>query len=218
MQLKFLITLLFASINLSFSQNRKETKTIANSDSKVIIDTPENGKIENGYYICNKFDWKITVLEGYKITSIERVRELENKGHQLMKEASNVTINPHPTHLIGFELDKYNYFSASFESLQGKKNFTFEEHKKFVEQLFKDSYSMVKELKFEIVTSDMKIGKYNFYKIHIKLFSAKTSTLLLTQELYNSYIDNNLFSASINYTNQNVGNALNNNFIKSLEQ
>lgn len=219
MKFKFIITVILFSTNNIFSQNINEIKTTSNQDSEIIIDVPENGKVENGYYICNKFDWKIAIPEGYQITDIKRVKELEKKGYDaLKKETPNgVVLNPYPNHLIGFEINKYNYFKASFESLEGAKKFTLEEHKKFSEQLLKDTYSKIKELKFEITTSDLKIGKRNFYKLQVRLYHAKTDKLLLTQEIYNSYINNNLFSASINYTDENVGLLLNYNFVKSLE-
>ena len=220
MKIKFIITLLLISTNYVFSQKENEIKTTPASNSEIIIDIPENGKVENGYYICNKFDWKIAIPEGYEITDLKRVKELEDKGYKVVsKEVPNgIAVNPHPTHLIGFGVDKYNYLKASFETLVDKKKFTLEEHKKFSEQLLRDTYSKVKELKYEITTSDIKIGKHNFYKIQVRLYHATTDKLILTQELYNSYIKNNLFSVSINYTNENVGMLLNYNFMKSLEK
>ena len=93
-----------------------------------------------------------------------------------------------------------------------------EEHKKFGEQLLRDTYAKIKELKFELISSDLKLGKYSFYKIQVRLYNAKNDKLLLTQELYNSYINDHLFSVSINYTNEEVGMLLNYTFKKSLEQ
>ena len=220
MKINFIITLLLISTNYVFSQKENEIKIIPTSNSEIIMDIPEYGKVENGYYICNKFDWKIAIPEGYEITDVKRIKELEDKGYKAASKEvpSGMAVNPHPTHLIGFGIDKYNYLQASFETLVGKKKFTLEEHKKFSEQLLRDTYSKIKELKHEITTSDIKIGNHNFYKIQIRLYHATTDKLLLTQELYNSYIDNNLFSVSINYTNENVGILLYYNFMKSLEK
>jgi hypothetical protein len=216
MKPKFLFILLIIFSDSLFSQEKKE---VIKGD-ELIIQAPENGKIENGTYICNRFDWKITIPEGYEIIDQKRIEELENKGYKALKEElpKGIKVNPHPTQLIGFGIDKYNYFKSSFESLAGTKKFTLEEHKKFVEQLLRDTYSKVKELKFELVSSDIKLGKHNFYKIQIRLYNAKNDNLLLTQELYNSFINENLFSVSINYTNQEVGILLNYTFEKSMEE
>ena len=216
MKPKFLFILLIIFSDSLFSQEKKE---VIKGD-ELIIQAPENGKIENGTYICNRFDWKITIPEGYEIIDQKRVEELENKGYKALKEElpNGIKVNPHPTQLIGFGIDKYNYFKSSFESLAGTKKFTLEEHKKFVEQLLRDTYSKIKELKFELVSSDIKLGKHNFYKIQIRLYNAKNDNLLLTQELYNSFINENLFSVSINYTNQEVGILLNYTFEKSMEE
>ena len=187
MKPKFLFILLIIFSDSLFSQEKKE---VIKGD-ELIIQAPENGKIENGTYICNRFDWKITIPEGYEIIDQKRIEELENKGYKALKEElpKGIKVNPHPTQLIGFGIDKYNYFKSSFESLAGTKKFTLEEHKKFVEQLLRDTYSKVKELKFELVSSDIKLGKHNFYKIQIRLYNAKNDNLLLTQELYNSFIN-----------------------------
>jgi len=217
MKFKILIFLLIIFSNLIFSQEEK--KEVIKKD-ELIIEIQENGKIENGVYNCNRFDWKIVIPEGYKITDQKRTQELENKGYEALKKElpNGIKVNQHPTQLIGFEIGKYDYFKSSFESLVGTKKFTLEEHKKFGEQLLRDTYSKVKELKFELTTSDIKLGKYNFYKIQIRLYNAKNDKLLLTQELYNSFIDEHLFSVSINYTNEEVGMLLNYTFEKSMKE
>jgi hypothetical protein len=213
---KFLLILLIILNNSLHSQEKKE---VIKGD-ELIIEVPENGKIENGIYICNRFDWKISIPEGYKITDQKRTEELENKGYEaLQKEMPNgIRLNKHPTQLVGFEIGKYDYFKSSFESLIGRNKVTLEEHKKFVEQLLRDTYSKVKELKLELTSTDLKLGKYNFYKIQIRLYNAKKDKLLLTQELYNSFINEHLFSVSINYANEEVGMLLNYTFEKSMEK
>ncbi|UFH34695.1 hypothetical protein [Flavobacterium acetivorans] len=216
MKSKFLFILLIVFSFPIFSQQKKE---VIKGD-ELIIETPENGKVENGIYSCNLFDWKITIPEGYKISDQKRTEELENKGYEASKNVvgNGIKINPHPTQLIGFEINKYNYFKSSFESLIGTKKLTLEEHKKFTEQLLTDTYSKIKELKFELTSTDLKIGKYSFYKMQIRLYNVKNDKLLLTQELYNSFINDHLFSVSINYTNEEVGMLLNYTFNKSLEK
>jgi hypothetical protein len=215
MKSKFLFILLIIYSNPIFSQEKKE---VIKGD-ELIIEVPENGKLENGIYSCNLFDWKITIPENYKITDIKRTEELENKGYEAAKNANpGIKVNPHPTQLIGFEKDKYNTFKASYESLVGKKKMTLEEHKTFSEQLLSETYSKIKELKFELSSSDIKLGEYSFYKTQIRLYNAKNDKLLLTQELYNTYIDNHLFSVSIGYTNVEDGILLNYTFTKSLEK
>ena len=216
MKVKILFILLIICSNSIFSQEKKE---VIKSD-ELIIEVPENGKIENGIYICNRFDWKISIPDGYKVTDKKRTEELENKGFEaLNKEIPNgIELNKHPTQLIGFEIGKYDYFKSSFESLIGTKKMTLEEHKKFGEQLLRDTYSKIKELTFELTSTDLQLGKYSFYKVQIRIYNAKNNKLLLTQELYNSFINEHLFSVSINYTNEEVGMLLNYNFIKSMEK
>lgn len=212
----FIFILLIIFNNPIFSQDKKE---VIKGDELIIV-IPEKGKVENGVYTCNLFDWKIEIPQGYVITDFKRIEELEKKGYEVVKKEvpKGMQVRQNRPHLIGFEIDKRNNFSSSFETLEGTKKQTLEENKNFVAKLIDDTYSKVESLKFELNKSDQKIGKYDFYKIQVKLYNAITDKLLLTQEFYNSFIDNHLFSVSINYTNENVGMLLNYNFIKSLNK
>ena len=217
MKIQILILLLLISTFYSFSQE-KIIKT--NGNEIISIDSPENGKVENGVYICYKFDWKIDIPNGFSITDIERVKELEKKGYSAMKSElpKGTEIIKNPPHLIGFQKDKRNTFSSSFTSLKGTKKVTLEEHKQFVAKLTRDTYESMKGLKFEQTESNIKIGKYNFYKIQDKLYHPKTNELLLTQDIYSCYINDNLFRVNINYNNEEDGKLLTENFFKSLEK
>lgn len=217
MKIKFIITVLIASTTIVFSQ-QKEVKL--NGNEILTIDSLVYGKVENGIYTCNLFVWNINIPENYKVTDLKRTEELENKGYEATKSANPaLKANPHPTQLIGFEKDKYNTFKSSFESLVGTKKMTLKEHKDFSVKLLSDTYSKIKELKFELSSSsDVKMGKYLFYKIQIRLYNAKNDKLFLTQELYSTFIDNHLFSVLINYTNEEDGMLLNYTFKKSLEK
>jgi hypothetical protein len=217
MKIKFLVSLLIFSTSHSFSQE-KIIKT--NGNEIITIDSPENGKVENGIYTCNKFNWKIDIPNGYTLTDIEKVKELEQKGYSAMKSElpNGMDVIKNPPHLIGFQKDNKNTFSSSFTSLKGTKKFTLEEHKQFVAKLIRDTYESVKGLKFEQTESNIKIGKYNFYKIQDKLYHPKTNELLLTQDMYSCYISDSLFSVNINYSNDEDKIILTDNFIKSLEK
>lgn len=216
MKTKIVLILLIIYSNSLFSQDKKE---VIKAD-ELTLEFPENGKIENGIYTCNRFDWKVSIPEGYTITDQKNTEELENKGYAaLSKEMPNgIRINKHPTQLIGFEIGKYDNFKSSFESLIGTKKMTLEEHKKFSEQLLRDTYSKIKELKFELTSTDLQLGKHSFYKVQIRLYNAKNDQLLLTQELYNSFINDHLFSVSLNYTNEEVGMLLYYTLQKSMER
>lgn len=216
MKLKLIFISLIIFTNPVFSQEKKE---VIKGDDLIIV-IPENGKVENGVYICNLFDWKIEIPQGYLITDVKRIEELEKKGYEAVKKEvpKGMLVRQNRPHLIGFEIDKRNNFSSSFETLEGTNKVTLEENKNFVAKLISDTYSKVEGLKFELSKSDMKIGEYDFYKIQVRLYNAKTDKLLLTQEYYNCFIDNHLFSVSMNYTNENVGMLLTYNFMKSLEK
>lgn len=210
--------LLLYILSFSFFSNAQERKINIDHED-LIIEEIANGKIENNTFICNQFDWKISIPEGFRVIELTKVQELEKKGMALIQTNNPIstTISTHPSHLIGFEKNKYNYFSSSYETLKGNKKITLEEHKSFSVQLLTNTYSKIKELKSEINTSYIQLGSHQFYKIMIRLYNTKNDRLVLTQEIYNTFINDHLFSASINYTNEITGMLLYYSLKKSFE-
>ena len=196
-----------------------QEKVINIDPEEIIIEEVSNGKIENNIFICNLFDWKIAIPKGFKVTELKTSEELQNKGYTFIKNnvQEATSIHSKPLLLIGFERNKYNYFSSSYESLKGDKKVTLEEHKNFSVQLLTNTYAKIKELKSEIKASNLNLGPHQFYKITIRLYNTKNDRLVLTQEIYNTFINNHLFSASINYTNEITGMLLYYSLKKSFE-
>ena len=211
------LLLVFSICCTSFLYSQEKVVTI--DPEGIIIEEVTNGKIENNIFICNLFDWKIAIPEGFKVTELKTAEELQNKGYTFIKNnvPEGTVVHSTPPILIGFERNKYNYFSSSYESLKGDKKVTLEEHKNFSVQLLTNTYTKIKELKSEIKASNLKLGPRQFYKITIRLYNAKNDMLVLTQEIYNTFINNHLFSASINYTNEITGMLLYYSLKKSFE-
>lgn len=211
------LLLVFSICFTSFLCSQEKVATI--DPEGIIIEEVTNGKIENNIFICNLFDWKIAIPEGFKVTELKTAEELQNKGYTFIKNNApeGTVVHSTPPILIGFERNKYNYFSSSYESLKGDKKVTLEEHKNFSVQLLTNTYTKIKELKSEIKASNLKLGPRQFYKITIRLYNAKNDRLVLTQEIYNTFINNHLFSASINYTNEITGMLLYYSLKKSFE-
>ena len=198
MNMKITILLLLVSINYAFSQG--------------------NGKIENGNYVCNRFEWKINIPKNYNLTKVQELETLEKKGNTELKKnlPNNVTIQ-NRTHLIGFYLDSKNTFSASFNPFNNKK-ITFEENEKMTLNLLKQSCSKINNAKFDFKTSNIKIGKYNFHKIKVEGYNASNNQLVLTQIYYNSLIKGHLVGVVISYNNEKEGKLLENNFLNSFKK
>ena len=211
------LLLVFSICCTSFLYPQEKVVTI--DPEGIIIEEVTNGKIENNIFICNLFDWKIAIPEGFKVTELKTAEELQNKGYTFIKNNApeGTVVHSTPPILIGFERNKYNYFSSSYKSLKGDKKVTLEEHKNFSVQLLTNTYTKIKELKSEIKASNLKLGPRQFYKITIRLYNAKNDRLVLTQEIYNTFINNHLFSASINYTNEITGMLLYYSLKKSFE-
>ncbi|MDW3209107.1 MAG: hypothetical protein R8N23_06065 [Reichenbachiella sp.] len=177
----------------------------------------ENGKIKDGTFYCDKFDWEIDIPEGYTITSLQEKEDLEELGYDAMKTEvpEGYEVRENRPHLIGFEIDEFNSFSSSLEPF-GSTKMSMEEHQKFVSDLLKKTYNELEGVKFEQELSTENIGQRKFYNIKTKLFNQKTDELILTQVILNTKIGADLFSSSINYKSEDVFETLYNNFKKSL--
>jgi hypothetical protein len=216
MKIKFIITILLLATNITFSQE----KIIRTNGNEIITaDNFENGKVENGVYICDKFDWKIKIPESYSISKTKELEETEAKGNaELKKNLPEARKLQKRIHLIGFELNTQNSFSASLNALENTKKMSLEEHKKFTVDLLKQSFGQIKNARFEIKTFDIKIGKYKFYKILVEGFNANNNKLVLSQIYYNSYIKNYLFGVLISYNSEKEGKMMEDNFLNSLDK
>ena len=128
----------------------------------------------------------------------------------------DLTVRKNRPYLVGFGIDERNYFSASFEPLEGTKEMTLSEHQKFIAKMVSETYATFNVIKHEQVLKSKKIGDYDFYIIKDKLYNEKTNELLITQLIYNTYINNHLFSVSINYSTEETGQTLIENFEQSL--
>lgn len=215
MKIKFIITIVLMSTNFIFSQE----KIIRTNGNEIItVDNSENGKVENGVYVCDIFEWKIKIPENYVISKNKELKETEAKGNaELKKNLPYGSKLQKRIHLIAFELNSSNTFSASFNSLENTKKMSLEEHKNFTVDLLKQSCGQIKNARFEFKTSDIRIGKYKFYKITVEGFNASNNKLVLSQIYYNSYINNKLFGVLISYDNAKEGKILEDNFLSSLD-
>jgi hypothetical protein len=211
-----LLLLLISAITFkSYSQQNEGFKSDTN---KSIVDQEEAGKVENGQYTCYLFDWEIEIPSGFTITPQERLNQLDDKGHAMIDEntRSEKNIKRQAIHLISFEKDKYNIFAATYESLEGIEERSLEEHKEFVVELLKETYTG-SGFKFDITKSDLKLGNHDFYKLLVHLYHSTTGQLFLTQEFYTAYINDHLFMATINYMDEYLGRILTNNFMNSFQ-
>lgn len=206
--------LFFPQLNIYCQQKQ----VVQSNKNELIVEAIEDGKIENGKYICNLFNWQIEIPSDFTITSQERIKQLEDKGYEAIQEnaTEGKNIRRKDNNLIGFEKGPYNTFGASYESLEGTQKLSLQEHKKFIIKLLEETYTG-KSIKFDITNSDLILGKHNFYKILIHIYHPNTEQLILTQEFYSAYINNHLFTVNINYKDENLGYILNYNFMKSFQ-
>jgi hypothetical protein len=215
MKPNIILSVLFLfSTNLIFSQEKivqlRESETLT-------INNIENGKIENKLYSCYRFGWKIKIPENYTVIDNTKLSELELKGRNELAKIRDTMKLQNRIHLIGFGSDRQNSFTSSLMPLDLKNKITLEEHKKFFVESLNQALSAIKNARFECETSDIKTGKYPFYKVKVKGYNSGNNQLVLTQIYYNTFIDGHLFSALITSNNDMQIQMLENNFLNSMQ-
>ena len=211
MNQKFIICLLLVFFNVSFSQ-----KTTTNCVA-IPIEENKNGKIENHIFSCYKFDWKIKIPENYYLIDVKIDQELKEMDFDALKqmERDGTKIKRNPSSLLSFGINQRNFFYASLESIDKTQPLDLAMHKTFMLRWYNKELSKNVSLTYESSSSLVKIGNYDFYRIYIKIYNAKTNQPLLTKEIYNSFIGTYLFSASINYDNEQTRKELVSSFVNS---
>lgn len=205
--LSFLIIILISFCTFSQEKNKTQSET----------HVYKNGKVENGKFICNLFDWQINIPSCFIISTTEKSKERQNDSYSLVEDntPNNEEITQISNQLISFETDINNLFVATYEPLKGTKRLTLEEHKVFITKTLEQSYSG--KIKYEITSRNLKLGKYDFYKIVMLLYGPKTNKLVLTQIFYTAFFNEHSFSATIRFQDDSIGNMLEKNFIESFK-
>ena len=215
MKIRFIIALLIISVNYTFSQ----VKVIETKGVEIIkADNLESGKIQNGIYTCNIFTWSVKIPVNYTITKVKEIQLLEEIGNnEIKKNIPKNTFIEKRIHLIAFNLNSKNTFSAGLNAIDKTKKTKLEEHKKTTIELLKNSFSKIENARFEFEIADLKIGNYNFYKIKVEGYNKSNNQLILTQIYYNSIVKDYLFGALITYNEKKEGRILEENFVNSLK-
>jgi hypothetical protein len=188
-----------------------------NESETLTIDDDQTGKVENGVFVCNKFDWQIKIPQNYNVSDAAKLKQQEERGNaELKKNINGETKIQNPTHLIAFEKNSKNIFSAGFTPLSDSK-LSLENHKQTILNLLKENFSKIKNARFEYTNSNVEIGNHHFYKIKVEGYNESSQQLVITQIYYNGFIKNNLFGVLISYDNEADGKMLENNFLASFK-
>ena len=184
-----------------------------NSNDKKII---TSGEIINRTYYSRDLDWKIQIPKNYTVDTNEQKENSENRRNKNFKTPKGLRNIPTKLNLITFRKNQDNFFSSSLNSMD-KNNLTYKELQEGIVESINLTYSSLKHTKHQLETSEIKIGEIIFNRIQIKVFKKTTGDLIIKQDIYNSLVDNKVFSASINYNSELEKEIMEKAFFESLE-
>jgi|GEM_PF-3003029 len=182
------------------------------NDKKIIT----SGEIINRTYYSHDLDWKIQIPKDYTVDTNEQKENSENSRNKNFKTPKGLRNIPTKLNLITFRKNQDNFFSSSLNSMD-KNNLTYKELQEGIVESINLTYSSLKHTKHQLETSEIKIGEIIFNRIQIKVFKKTTGDLIIKQDIYNSLVDNKIFSASINYNSELEKEIMEKAFFESLE-
>ncbi|WP_165698008.1 hypothetical protein [Flavobacterium nackdongense] len=186
------------------------------SQNEVIKGDPGNGFIKDNIFICRSFDWQIKIPNDYKVSDVQDIEQQHSKGiQQAQKSNPNINLNKSRTNLISFEYNNKNTFTSSFTPQQTK-NITLNEHRKLFDEVLSKSLKQIKGARFDKKISNIKLGKYNFYRLKIEGYNLNNQ-LVISQIYYNAIIDKNIFGVLIGYNDLKQGKIMEDNFVNSFK-
>ncbi|ARS37014.1 hypothetical protein CA264_17150 [Pontibacter actiniarum] len=96
-------------------------------------------------------------------------------------------------------------------------NLTFPKLQEALVRTINQTYSNLKNTQYKLQTSETTIGDISFNKIQIQVYDKTTGELIIKQDIYNSLVDNKIFSASINYNSEKEKEVMEEVFFKSVK-
>ncbi|WP_157593732.1 hypothetical protein [Pontibacter actiniarum] len=123
---------------------------------------------------------------------------------------------PTDLNLITFRKGQDNFFSSSVTSMNNT-NLTFPKLQEALVRTINQTYSNLKNTQYKLQTSETTIGDISFNKIQIQVYDKTTGELIIKQDIYNSLVDNKIFSASINYNSEKEKEVMEEVFFKSVK-
>ena len=162
--------------------------------------TPPEQKATVEKYTNHELGWSITIPAGFQSLSKSRVQANEKKGREAIAAAGTDVQTDSLIHLINFQKNQFNLFSATMEPFKSQDPSAYEANNQLIKKLIYDAYAGQK-IKVDTSSGKKTVAKHSFSAFYIKIYGPNGS-LLMNQEMYSSLINGYDFGVNINYNNE----------------
>jgi len=175
---------------------------------------PDEGKITGNTYVSEEIGWSIQIPEDWELTTKEVVEALDQKGKTALEDELGQDIDTKALkHLLGFQKDKFNNFSATSEPFTEEFPGEYQQANRQLNEIIFNAFKS-KGIKADTSTGKVSIDGIDFNVLYSTIY-APDGTVILNQILYSKLINGFDFGVNINYNNPKDKETLTNAFYKS---
>ena len=175
---------------------------------------PKDETPKSTTYTSKEVGWTIEIPEGYKPLSKNRMEANEQKGKEALGKVAEAEISTSGLlHLVNFQKNQFNSFSATAEKFDIKSDGDYWANNQAVKKLIYDTYTNQK-IKVDTASGKELIAGRDFNTFNIKIYGP-SGEVLMNQIMYNQLIKGYDFGVNINYNNDTDKEVLINAFKSS---
>lgn len=164
---------------------------------------PETGKIDKRTYHSQEVGWTMEVPAGWELTDLQRLKDLDKKGMELLEKSTGVT-DPQADkmkHLLAFQKDRFNMFQSTIEPYEetapGEWRANTDMLKKMMYQTFADQGIRVDSS----ITEVESISGIVFVTFEFTLYKPD-GDVLIQQRMYTQLINGYDMGINLSYNNE----------------
>jgi hypothetical protein len=155
----------------------------------------------NRTYTSQEIGWTMTIPDGWQITSIDRLEELDRKGLEAIEKTVNGSIDYSGLkHLVSFNKDKFNIFQSTIEPFKEEHAGEWDENNRALREVILTTYKQqgIRAAATDISTET--IDGIVFQKYEVTIYGPG-GEVIIKQLMYSSLVNGYDFGAAITYNN-----------------
>jgi len=174
----------------------------------------EDGVITGEEYHSKEIGWTFLIPKGWEIISKEKVEENTKNGLEAIESIVGEVDYSGLKQLLNLQKDQFNSFLSTREAFKIEYPNEWEENNNMLKEII---YAAYKErgMKADTSSSVVIIDSVKFNVFHIKIYTPDKKKVLLSQDMYGSYINGYDFGVNLNYNNENDKKQLLNSLLNS---
>lgn len=169
-------------------------KSTESDDNKVAA-------MDANIYKNESLGWQIAIPDSFNLISQDKMDEFDQQGRDIvgLSDEEVEQYNNGLQHLVSFGKDDFNIFAATAEPFEIMYEGEYEDNNRLLNELIYQTF-VNQGLSIDTSSSNVVIDELEFMSFKTNIYDP-AGELIITQELFNRYINGYDFSVNINYNN-----------------